>query len=84
MLREVNQEDLKLYRYVVDEHFKAMIKAYDGDLSKAVRQFRASNNPPPVLPRQLGSMLLREIVYKPLANVLRDSVNPPQGLRPAA
>lgn len=84
LLREVNQEDLKLYRYVVDEHFAGLIDGYRGDLKKAVRQFRASNNPPPILPRQLGSMLLREVVYKPLANVLRNSANPARGWRPAA
>ncbi len=84
LLREANQEDLKLYRYVVDEHLVEATKAYQGDLKKAVGRFREANDPPPVLPRQLGSMLLREVVYKPLANMLRNPANPPRRFRPAA
>ena len=76
LLREANQEDIKLYRFVVEQQFPAMIQSYRGQLEAEVQAFAAQNRPPAVYPRQLGSVLLRELVYKPLAPVLRNRENP--------
>lgn len=75
LLREVNQEDLKLYRYVTEELYPRRIAHFDGDLEDAVSEFKRTNQPPNVYPRQLGSVLLREVIYKPLAPMLRNARN---------
>lgn len=75
LLREVNQEDLKVYRYVTEEMYPRAVASFSGDLAAAVRGFRRANQPPAVYPRQLGSIMLRELIYKPLAPMLRDQSN---------
>ena len=75
LLREVNQEDLKLYRYVNEELYPKRVASFEGDLASAVEDFQRTNQPPAVYPRQLGSVMLREMIYKPLAPLLRNSEN---------
>jgi hypothetical protein len=74
-LADANREDLKLYQYVLEHTSPKQIRDYGAALQADVSEFVASNNPLPVLPRQLPSMLLREAVYKPLAPLLRDKSN---------
>ena len=75
LLREVNQEDLKLYRYVNEEMYPKRVSSFEGDLASAVEDFQRTNQPPAVYPRQIGSVMLREMIYKPLAPLLRNSEN---------
>ena len=74
-LREANAEDLKLYRYACDHIFAKQLSDYGPSLQQDLRDFQQFNQPLPVLPRQLPSMLLREVVYKPLAPLLRNRHN---------
>ncbi|HUS40636.1 MAG TPA: sulfotransferase family 2 domain-containing protein [Pirellulales bacterium] len=84
MLIEANQEDQKLYDYVAEEVYPRQVQAYGESLAADVQLFEATNAPLPVYPRQLMSMLLRELVYKPLVPVIHDKTNPPpQGQRAA-
>ena len=71
-----NEEDLKLYQYVHDTVFPKQIAEYGDSFQDDVREFEADNDPLPVLPRQLFSILVREFVYKPLAPALRNRSNP--------
>ncbi|MDG2385000.1 MAG: sulfotransferase family 2 domain-containing protein [Pirellulaceae bacterium] len=75
LLREVNQEDLKLYRYAMEEIYPKAVSRFSGDLENAVCDFRRTNQPRPVLPRQIGSILVREGVYKPIATMLSNQSN---------
>ena len=76
MLIAANEEDLKLYQYVRDTVFPKQIAEYGESFQDDVREFEADNDPLPVLPRQLFSILVRELVYKPLAPALRNRSNP--------
>ncbi len=75
-LQEANREDMRLYEYVVKEVFPRAVAAYGPSLARDVRQHQANNVPPPVFPRGIPQVLLRELVYKPLAGVLRRPTNP--------
>ena len=76
-LAEVNVEDIRLYDFAVKSLFPNQIRQYGGAFEHDVQRFETANHPLPVLPRQLFSMLLREVVYKPLAPLLRNKENPP-------
>lgn len=76
-LAAANAEDQRLYEYVADTLFPRQIRQYGESFAADVLDFEATNAPRPVLPRQLFSMLLREVIYKPLAPVLRNKENRP-------
>lgn len=75
-LSEANQEDLRLYQLATDELFPQQIQQYGASFEQDVLEFQSTNSPLPVYPRQIFSVLLRELVYKPLAPVLRNKTNP--------
>jgi hypothetical protein len=65
-----NQEDLRLYHHVVRHIYPQQVRKYGPTLSVDVERFQAGNVRPRPFPRQLASLLLREMVYKPLAPTL--------------
>jgi len=75
-LLAANEEDLKLYQHVLDAVFPRQVADYGEGLARDVQQFEHENDPLPVLPRQLFSIFVREIIYKPLAPALRNRTNP--------
>ena len=75
LLREVNQEDIKLYRYALEEIYPKTVSQFSGDLENAVCDFRRNNQPRQVLPRQIGSILVLEGIYKPIATMLSNQCN---------
>ncbi len=76
MLAAANGEDVKLYQFVVNEYLPKSRREYGPQLAEDVATFVRNNRPLPVYPRQLPSMLAREVIYKPLAPLLRDRCNP--------
>jgi hypothetical protein len=66
-LLDANREDVILYRHVVQALYPRQMQAYGPTLSSDVGQFEAGNRRPMPYPRQLPSLLLRELIYKPLA-----------------
>lgn len=84
MLIAANREDQKLYDYVSQSVFPNQVQDYGDSFAAAVEDFEGTNEPRPVYPRQLLSMLVREMVYKPLVSVIHDKSNPPARSRRAA
>ena len=75
-LIEANREDIRLYEHAVRYVYPQQEEAYGPHLDRDVEAFEAFNIPRPVYPRQLPSLLLRELVYKPLVPFLSESENP--------
>ncbi len=65
-----NQQDIELYRYVTEQIYPEQVRRYGPGLAADVRHFGATNRRPRPYPRQLASMLVREMIYKPLARTL--------------
>jgi hypothetical protein len=76
MLIGANREDLRLYDQVVRSIYPEQERAYGEGLSTEVQRFQASNVRPRPYPRQLVSLLLREMIYKPLAPTLARTYRP--------
>jgi hypothetical protein len=72
-----NEEDLRLYAHVVDRVFPRQIAEFGDGLDEAVQTFVDSNSPRPLYPRQLASMFVRELLYKPFSSAWHDADNPP-------
>jgi hypothetical protein len=62
-----NREDCRLYDHVRESIYPEQVRAYGPTLPADVARFQASNVRPLPYPRQLASLLLRELIYKPLA-----------------
>lgn len=69
-LIHANREDIELHRFVVESLYPRQVSEYGSALADDVRQFVATNCRPRPYPRQLVSLLLRELVYKPLVPAL--------------
>jgi hypothetical protein len=69
-LLAANQEDLEVYRYVLQEILPKQLSQYGPALEADVRAFQATNRPPRPCPGQLTSLLVRELLYKPLSKRL--------------
>ncbi|MEM7311567.1 MAG: hypothetical protein AAF497_00305 [Planctomycetota bacterium] len=84
-LLEANLEDLRLYA-AANEVFLEQRAEYGDSLSDEVAEFEATNFPTAKYPRQIPSMLKRELLYKPVSIPLSHRVNPPldDGYRRAA
>lgn len=67
MLIEANRADLQLYEYACDAIFPRQMRDYGARLSMDVQAFEAFNLPPAAYPRQLPELMVRELLYKPLA-----------------
>ena len=76
-----NEEDLRVYTFVVNQLFPRQVAEFGGGLDEAVQTFVASNEPSPLYPRQLTSMFVRELLYKPFTLVWHDADNPPPAPR---
>jgi hypothetical protein len=66
-LEEANRLDLKLYEYVVSSVYPRQVQQYGPTLAEDIEQFTASNQRPNPYPRQLPSLVLRKMIYRPLA-----------------
>ena len=66
-LEAANQEDIKLYEFVTESFYPEQIRQYGPSLHSDVWEFEATNVRPRPYPRQIRSLLIREMVYKPLA-----------------
>ena len=64
---DANREDVRLYSYVREHIYPNQKKSYGPTLAEDVERFAESNRPGPRYPRQLTSLFLRELIYKPLA-----------------
>lgn len=69
-LAAANQQDIELYRYVTEHIYPEQVRRYGSGLAADVRHFVATNRRPRPYPRQLASLLVREMIYKPLARTL--------------
>jgi Galactose-3-O-sulfotransferase len=76
-LADANQLDLRVYRHVVEQIYPRQVARYGPRLAEDVAHFRRTNIPPPKYPRQLPSLLLREMVFRPLAPVVKRVCLPP-------
>ena len=77
-LSEANREDLELYSAAA-ELFARQRVAYGGGLDADVHGFEVANQPISQYPRQVFSMLKREVLYKPMAGPLSNLHNPEFG-----
>lgn len=76
LLLDANREDLKLHAFVEQTLFPQQINAYGPRFEMDAEAFSAFNVPPPVLPRQLPSILHRNFIHRPLVRWLTLPVNP--------
>lgn len=68
-MTEVNQEDIKLYEHVRNVLFPRQLSGYGSSMEDDVAAFRRTNEPDPLYPRQLPSLLYRRAIYRPAARL---------------
>jgi len=76
LLLDANREDLKLHAFVEQTLFPSQIDDYGPRFEMDVEAFAAFNVPPPVFPQQLPSMILRNVIHRPLVRWLTLPANP--------
>jgi hypothetical protein len=84
LLADANQLDLQVYRHVVDEIYPRQVADYGPKLQDDLAEFQRTNQAPRIYPRQLPSLLLREMVFRPLAPIVKRACLPPLGSNRAA
>ncbi len=67
MLADANRQDAMLYDYAVNSVFPRQVKAYGATLPADVQTYEAFNLPRSRFPREMASILWREMIYRPLA-----------------
>ncbi len=83
-LHEANRLDMELYRRVLQEIYPRQVAAYGPALADDRAAFQRDRAPRPTYPRQLPSLLLRELVFRPMSPVFRRVCTPPICTRRAA
>jgi len=83
-LTEANRLDMRVYRHVVDEIYPRQVAAYGPRIEHDLAEFQNTNRAPRKYPRQLPSLLLREMIFRPLAPVVKRVCVPPLGSNRAA
>jgi hypothetical protein len=68
-IRDVNQEDQKLFEYIVRERFPRQVAEYGPELPGDLAAFRRDNHPPRLYPQHLPSLLYRHAVYRRAAQL---------------
>ena len=76
LLIEANREDVRLYDEVRRNVFPRQCEEYGDQLERSVQTFEAFNVPPSRISGELLSLMMREVVYRPLASVLANRSNP--------
>ncbi len=82
-LLDANREDLKLHALVTSTLYARQVSRYGDRLEMDVEAFEAFNVPRPTFPREIPSMLHRQLIHRPLTRWLTAPQNPDTPETPA-